>query len=91
MATLNKDLVKLGIAPIGWTNDICLSLARKAFQQTISEMSCGLQGSEVGGHYPTDRRLKKALTFVTWSSATSGSPPSCLQSPEEVRKVRQTV
>ena len=64
MATLNKDLVKLGIAPIGWTNDDMPELgAENTFQQTISEMAlAGFKGSEVGGHYPTDKyELKKAL------------------------------
>ena len=64
MATLNKDLVKLGIAPIGWTNDDMPELGKEnTFQQTISEMAlAGFKGSEVGGHYPTDKyELKKAL------------------------------
>ncbi|MGX8685174.1 MAG: myo-inosose-2 dehydratase, partial [Lachnospiraceae bacterium] len=34
MATLNKDLVKLGIAPIGWTNDDMPELGKEnTFQQ----------------------------------------------------------
>ena len=64
MASLNKDLVKLGIAPIGWTNDDMPELGKEnTFQQTISEMAlAGFKGSEVGGHYPTDKyELKKAL------------------------------
>ena len=64
MATLNKDKVKLGIAPIGWTNDDMPELGKEnTFQQTISEMAlAGFKGSEVGSHYPTDKEeLKKAL------------------------------
>ena len=64
MATLNKDKVKLGIAPIGWTNDDMPDLGKEnTFQQTVSEMAlAGYLGSEVGSHYPTDKEeLKKAL------------------------------
>ena len=64
MATLDKNKVKLGIAPIGWTNDDMPELGKEnTFQQTISEMAlAGFKGSEVGSHYPTDKyELKKAL------------------------------
>ena len=64
MATLDKNKVKLGIAPIGWTNDDMPELGKEnTFQQTISEMAlAGFTGSEVGSHYPTDKyELKKAL------------------------------
>ena len=61
---LNKDFVKLGIAPIGWTNDDMPDLGKEnTFEQTVSEMArAGYKGSEVGSHYPTDPVvLKKAL------------------------------
>lgn len=61
---LDKTKVKLGIAPIGWTNDDMPDLGKEnTFEQTISEMAlAGFTGSEVGSHYPTDPKvLKKAL------------------------------
>ena len=61
---LNKDKVKLGIAPIGWTNDDMPDLgAENTFQQCVSEMAlAGFTGCEVGNKYPKDTAvLKKAL------------------------------
>ena len=61
---LNKDKVKLGIAPIAWTNDDMPELGGKnTFEQCVSEMAlAGFTGSEVGGKYPKDPEiLKKAL------------------------------
>lgn len=56
--------VKLGIAPIGWTNDDMPQLGGTlTFEQMISEAAlAGFQGTEVGGKFPTDPQiLKKAL------------------------------
>lgn len=61
---LNKDKVKLGIAPIAWTNDDLPELGgENTFEQCISEMAlAGFTGSEVGNKYPKDPvELKKAL------------------------------
>lgn len=61
---LNKDKVRLGIAPIAWTNDDMPDLGKEnTFEQCVSEMAlAGFTGSEVGGKYPTDTAvLKKAL------------------------------
>ena len=61
---LDKKKVKLGIAPIGWTNDDMPDLGKEnTFQQCVSEMAqAGFTGSEIGGKYPTDVKvLKKAL------------------------------
>ncbi len=61
---LNKDKVKLGIAPIAWTNDDMPDLgAENTFEQCISEMAlAGFTGCEVGNKYPRDTKvLKKAL------------------------------
>ncbi|MCH4889820.1 myo-inosose-2 dehydratase [Acidaminobacter sp. JC074] len=61
---MNKDRVKLGIAPIAWTNDDLPELGREnTFEQCVSEMAlAGFTGSEVGNKYPTDTdELKKAL------------------------------
>lgn len=61
---LNKDKIKLGIAPIGWTNDDMPALGgENTFEQCISEMAlAGFTGCEVGNKYPKDTTvLKEAL------------------------------
>ncbi len=61
---LDKNKVKLGIAPIGWTNDDMPDLgSENTFEQCISEMAlAGFTGCEVGNKYPKDTKiLKKAL------------------------------
>ena len=60
----DKNKVKLGIAPIAWTNDDLPDLGKEnTFEQCVSEMAlAGFTGSEVGGKYPTDTKvLKKTL------------------------------
>lgn len=60
----NKEKVKLGIAPIAWTNDDMPDLGKEnTFEQCVSEMAlAGFTGSEVGNKYPKDTAvLKKAL------------------------------
>lgn len=61
---LDKNKVKLGIAPIGWTNDDMPDLGgENTFEQCVSEMAlAGFTGCEVGNKYPKDTKvLKKAL------------------------------
>ena len=61
---LNREKVKLGIAPIAWTNDDMPDLgAENTFEQCVSEMAlAGFSGCEVGNKYPRDTAvLKKAL------------------------------
>ncbi|MDF2943333.1 MAG: iolE [Herbinix sp.] len=61
---LCKDNIKLGIAPIGWTNDDMPALGGdNTFEQCISEMAlAGFTGCEVGNKYPKDTAvLKEAL------------------------------
>lgn len=61
---LDKSKVKLGIAPIAWTNDDLPQLgAENTFEQCVSEMAlAGFTGSEIGNKYPKDpKELKKAL------------------------------
>ncbi len=61
---LDKNKVKLGIAPIAWTNDDMPDLgAENTFEQCVSEMAlAGFTGCEVGNKYPRDTDvLKKAL------------------------------
>lgn len=60
----HKEKVKLGIAPIAWTNDDLPDLGGgNTFEQCVSEMAlAGFTGSEVGNKYPKDPDiLKKAL------------------------------
>jgi len=59
-----ENTIKLGIAPIAWTNDDLPDLGgENTFQQCISEMAlAGFTGSEVGNKYPRDTEvLQKAL------------------------------
>ena len=61
---LNKERVRLGVAPIAWTNDDMPDLGKEnTFEQCVSEMAlAGFTGSEVGNKYPKDTEvLKKAL------------------------------
>ena len=61
---LDKNKVKLGIAPIAWTNDDMPDLGKEnTFEQCISEMAlAGFTGCEVGNKYPKDTAvLKKAF------------------------------
>lgn len=61
---LDSKKVKLGIAPIAWTNDDMPDLgAENTFEQCISEMAlAGFKGCEIGNKYPKDPKvLKKAL------------------------------
>lgn len=52
-------MIKLGIAPIGWTNDDMPELGSNiTFEQCISEMAlAGYIGCEVGNKYPTHDRI----------------------------------
>lgn len=61
---LQKNKIKLGIAPIAWTNDDLPDLGKEnTFEQCVSEMAlAGYTGSEIGNKYPKDTEvLKKAL------------------------------
>lgn len=63
---MDKNKVKVGIAPIGWTNDDLPDLgSENTFQQCVSEMAlAGFTGTEVGNKYPRDTVvLKKALNM----------------------------
>lgn len=55
--------VKLGIAPIAWTNDDLPELGgENTFQQCVSEMAlAGFTGSEVGNKYPRDPAVLKPM------------------------------
>lgn len=53
---LDKNKIKLGIAPIGWTNDDMPDLGKEnTFEQCVSEMAlAGFTGCEVGSKFPKD-------------------------------------
>lgn len=56
--------IKVGICPIGWTNDDMPDLGKEnTFEQAVSEMAlAGFSGTEVGNKYPKDTNvLKRAL------------------------------
>lgn len=61
---MDKNKIKLGIAPIAWTNDDMPDLgSENTFEQCVSEMAlAGFEGCEVGNKYPKETAvLKKAL------------------------------
>jgi len=71
---LDKKRIKIGIAPIGWTNDDLPELGGEIpFERCIREMAeAGYMGSEVGNKYPKDPVvLKKALAPYKLSIATA--------------------
>jgi len=79
---LDRNKVKLAIAPIGWTNDDMPELgAENTFEQCISEMAlAGFVGSEVGNKYPKDTKvLKKALDLRAFRFAMPGLAPTLPQ------------
>ncbi len=63
---LDPNKVKLGMCPIGWTNDDMPELgAENTFQQCVSEMAlAGFTGCEVGGKYPTDVKVLKPMLDI---------------------------
>lgn len=81
---MEKDKIKVGIAPIGWTNDDLPDLgSENTFEQCVSEMAlAGFKGTEVGNKYPRNLAvLKKALDLRgieicnAWFSACFTSKP----------------
>jgi inosose dehydratase len=61
---MSGEKIRLGIAPIGWTNDDLPELGGEIpFEQCVSEMAlAGFTGSEVGNKYPKDAAaLNRAL------------------------------
>lgn len=81
---MNKDNVKLAMAPIGWTNDDMPDLgAEVTFEQCVSEMAlAGYAGSEVGNKYPKDPAVLKEYLDVRglkicnqWFSSFLASQP----------------
>lgn len=58
---MKAENVKIGIAPIGWTNDDLPEIGKEnTFEQCISEMAlAGYTGCEVGSKYPRDTQILK--------------------------------
>lgn len=56
---LSKENIKLGIAPIGWTNDDLPELGKEVtFEQCISEMAlAGYTGCEIGNKFPKNPEI----------------------------------
>ena len=82
--------IKLGIAPIAWTNDDMPDLGKEnTFEQCVSEMAlAGFTGCEVGSKFPRDVKvLKKALDMRGISIASAWFSSFLLtQSYEQVEK-----
>lgn len=87
---MRKEDVKLGIAPIAWTNDDMPDLgAENTFEQCVSEMAlAGFTGCEVGNKYPKDPAvLKVALDLRGLTIANQWFSSFVLSKPmEEVEK-----
>lgn len=58
---MSNDKIKLGCAPIAWTNDDMPELgSENTFEQCISEMAlAGYVGTEIGNKYPKDPEVLK--------------------------------
>lgn len=63
---MNKNDVKLGVAPINWTNDDLPELGGEiTFEQCISEMAlAGFTGCEVGNKFPRDTEVLRAYLEI---------------------------
>lgn len=83
---LDKNKVRLGIAPIAWTNDDMPELGgENTFAQCVSEMAlAGFTGSEVGNKYPKDTAvLKEELAMRGLSICNSWFSTYFTMAPEE--------
>ena len=82
--------IKLGIAPIAWTNDDMPDLGKEnTFEQCVSEMAlAGFTGCEIGNKYPKDPAvLKKALDLRGLQIASAWFSSYLLTQPyEQVEK-----
>ena len=81
---LDKKKIKLGIAPIGWTNDDMPDLGgENTFEQCVSEMAlAGFKGTELGNKYPTKvNTLRRALNLRKLKIANSWFSAYLLEKP----------
>ena len=70
----NQPKIKLGIAPIAWTNDDMPELgSENSFEQCISEMAlAGFTGTEIGNKYPKDpKALQEKLKLRNFEVASA--------------------
>ncbi|MDR2266631.1 MAG: myo-inosose-2 dehydratase [Christensenellaceae bacterium] len=81
---LNKKNIKLGIAPIGWTNDDMPELgSSNSFEQCLSEIAlAGFKGTEIGSKFPVKinelrryLRVRKLSIANAWFSAYTITKP----------------
>ena len=81
---MNKDKIKIGIAPIAWTEDDMPELgAENSFLQTISEIAlAGYVGTEIGCQYPRDPAIlneefgRRGISTITgWISTYINEKP----------------
>ncbi len=87
---MDPKKIKLGIAPIGWTNDDMPDLGGEiTFEQCISEMAlAGYSGCEIGNKYPKDAsELLEKLNLIGLQIANRWFSSFILTAPfEEVEK-----
>ncbi len=84
---MDQEKIKLGIAPINWTNDDLPDLgAENTFEQCISEMAlAGFVGCEVGNKFPRDPQvLQKALALRKLQVCNAWFSPYLTTQPFEV-------
>ena len=76
---LDPKKVKIGIAPIAWTEDDMPEMgAENSFLQTISEIALtGYVGTEIGCQFPRDPAiLNKELAAAVFPPSPAGSAPT---------------
>ncbi|MBM7687568.1 myo-inosose-2 dehydratase [Enterococcus ureilyticus] len=70
---MNESKIRLGIAPIAWTNDDMPELGKEnTFEQCISEMALsGYVGTEIGNKYPKDPDVLRPYLDIRGLSVAS--------------------
>lgn len=71
---MDRKKIRIGIAPIAWTNDDMPDLGKEnTFEQCVSEMAlAGFEGTEIGNKYPKDPAvLEKYLSLRGLSVASA--------------------
>jgi inosose dehydratase len=70
---MDQHKVKVGIAPIAWTNDDLPDLGKEnTFEQCVSEMAlAGYAGTEIGNKYPKDPAVLKKYLDIRGLSVAS--------------------
>ncbi|EOH96540.1 inosose dehydratase [Enterococcus moraviensis ATCC BAA-383] len=70
---MNESKIRLGIAPIAWTNDDMPELGKEnTFEQCISEMALsGFVGTEIGNKYPKNPEILRPYLDIRGLSVAS--------------------